>query len=218
MPKPAAEADFADRLEAIRKRVGDPVRLDRLAEAVREILEAMPPTAGKSEAKLYRELESLAQYIHAARDEIAQLRPDEIQRHYIPSATDELDAIVAATEEATNQILDAAELIEGVGGEVPEAASARLAEATTKIYEACNFQDITGQRITKVVGTLKSIEQKVDDLVRAFQPEAEAATPAADGKAAQGGPSDEDLLNGPQLPDSAASQADVDALLAKFDD
>ncbi len=217
MPKQAAEQVFAERLEAIRQRVGDPVRLDHLAEAVREIQRVVPASEAPGDARLYAELESLARFIHDARSEIAQVRPEEISSHFIPTATDELDAIIQATEEATNQILDAAEVIEGVSESLPEAAE-RLAGATTRIYEACNFQDITGQRITKVVSTLKAIEDKVDHLVRAFEPAATAGVAAgADGKAAAT-PTDDDLLNGPQLPDSAASQADVDALLAKFDD
>ena len=46
--------------------------------------------------------------------------------------------------------------------------AARLQDATTRIYEACGFQDITGQRITKVVATLKAIERKVAQIVATF--------------------------------------------------
>ena len=44
----------------------------------------------------------------------------------------------------------------------------KLQDATTRIYEACSFQDITGQRITKVVTTLKTIEAKVAQIVATF--------------------------------------------------
>ncbi len=43
-----------------------------------------------------------------------------------------------------------------------------LQDATTRIYEACSFQDITGQRITKVVATLKTIERKVAHIIGTF--------------------------------------------------
>ena len=46
--------------------------------------------------------------------------------------------------------------------------AAKLQDATTRIYEACSFQDITGQRITKVVAALKAIEAKVAQIVATF--------------------------------------------------
>ena len=46
--------------------------------------------------------------------------------------------------------------------------AAKLQDAVTQIYEACSFQDITGQRITKVVTTLKAIEGKVAHIISTF--------------------------------------------------
>ena len=77
------------------------------------------------------------------------------------------------------------------GGE----AAAKLQAATTKIYEACSFQDITGQRITKVVTTLKTIESKVAHIVNTF-----GATAAGTRVLSAHVATDADLLNGPQLP------------------
>ena len=33
------------------------------------------------------------------------------------------------------------------------------------IFEACNFQDITGQRISKVVGAMKFVEERVHHMM-----------------------------------------------------
>jgi len=63
-----------------------------------------------------------------AKMEIASLCPDEIQAEHIPSATDELDAIVAHTEEATVTILDAAEKLE----ELAASSDKKTAEAITE--------------------------------------------------------------------------------------
>ena len=78
-----------------------------------------------------------------------------------------------------------------------------------RIYEACSFQDITGQRIAKIVATLQVIEAKVAHIravasepTRHHEPEAEPQRP--------------DLLNGPQLPEAAMGQADIDRLLAEM--
>jgi chemotaxis protein CheZ len=207
--------DLALRLEALRKDLGDTVRVDQLGDVVRGLLTASAGRIAAADLKLYHELESLARFIHQAKSEIAALRPHEIQDRYIASATDELDAIIEATERATNSILDAAEQIENLLAEVPLEISEKLAGITTQIYESCNFQDITGQRITKVVRTLKDIEKKVDGLVAAFG--ADFAAPERQAPVADKPLTDEDLLNGPQLPNKASRQDEIDALLASFD-
>jgi chemotaxis protein CheZ len=164
---------------------------------------------GSRERKLVREMESLAQLIAAAKQEIAALRPHEIRDKHLPAATDELDAIVTATAQATGSILDAAERLGTVADRIGGTDGAAVTDEVTRIFEACTFQDITGQRITKVVKTLKIIETRVAELVGAFgtlDARADAA-PAAVGDAA--------LLNGPQLPPDARSQADIDAIFDK---
>lgn len=160
------------------------------------------------ERHLFDELTRLARFIAAAKRDIAALHPDEIRQKHLPSATDELDAIVAATAEATGSILDAAEKLTAI--DAPQGVGEQITEHVTRIFEACTFQDITGQRITKVVKTLKQIEAKVGDLVAAF---GDAPAPARAIKAAAKG--DAALLNGPQLPQNAASQSDIDALFEK---
>src|SRR3546814_553319 len=99
----------------------------------------------------------------------------------------------------------------------PEVAGP-ITDAVTRVYEACNFQDITGQRITKIVKALQHIETKVDALLNAFGEELEEQRKARQAAKAAAKPTkDGHLLNGPQLPDEATKQADIDALLASFD-
>jgi chemotaxis protein CheZ len=81
----------------------------------------------------------------------------------------------------------------------------------TKIYEACSFQDITGQRITKVVTTLKTIEAKIAQIIDRFG----VKRAPADAEPAVAAPGT-GLLNGPQLPSNAMDQSDIDKLLASF--
>jgi chemotaxis protein CheZ len=213
MPAKGVDRDLSLRLDAIRREHGDTVRIDQVAEVVGALLGTMSGDINGDDLRLYREIESLADYIHAAKAEIAALRPGEIKNEFIASATDELDAIVGATEAATNEIMDAAEHLESLTPMMEPQVADRLTEITTRIFEACTFQDITGQRITKVVKMLKEIEGRVENLVKAFGSEMDS--PAAKKESAV--VSDEDLLNGPQLPSNAADQAEIDRLLASFD-
>lgn len=214
MPAKGVDRDLSLRLDAIRREHGETVRVDQIADVVGAMLGTMNGDIDGEDLRLYREIESLADYIHAAKAEIAALRPGEIKNEFIASATDELDAIVGSTEAATNEIMDAAEHLESLTPMMDAQVADRLTEITTRIFEACTFQDITGQRITKVVKMLKEIEGRVENLVKAFGSEMDGPAAKKDPAAAL---TDEDLLNGPQLPSSAADQAEIDRLLASFD-
>jgi chemotaxis protein CheZ len=216
----AVPAELVAKLSSLKTKIPTYSR-DEIEEVVSEMLATMEGDLSEMNLKLYAEVESLARYIVNAKSEIAALRPDEIMSDHIPSATDELDAIVGSTEEATNGILQAMETLESLVGEMPPEIGEKVTDAVTQVYESCNFQDITGQRITKVVKALKHIESKVDALVEAFGEDIakyKAAHPQVDtSKVAPDPTSDSALLNGPQLPDNASKQDDIDALLASFD-
>lgn len=193
-----------------------------LSRALEDILSRVKSEEPASRLKLYQQLLSLATYIEMARQDVAAIRPTDIQASKIPAVTDDLDAIVANTEEATGVILDAAEHLEKVSATLSGEAQTVVNDAVTRIYEACNFQDLTGQRITRVVKAIKDIEVKVDALVSALHDQLGLAadelaaltavkeTAAANGKKAV--KTDADLLNGPQNGTGAKSQEEIDRL------
>jgi chemotaxis protein CheZ len=185
---------------------------DLVQEVVTAVLTTMSGDLNSTETSLLGEVEALGRTIAAAKQEIAALRVDDIRDRDIPSATDELDAIVEHTAVATNAILESCELLEGLASDVTGESAGKLQDAVTKIYEACSFQDITGQRITKVVTTLKTIEAKVAQIITAFG--VQTAPPETPQPAAVA--TDADLLHGPQLPSNAMDQSDIDKLLASF--
>ncbi|MGB8275826.1 MAG: protein phosphatase CheZ [Alphaproteobacteria bacterium] len=198
--------------------ISRPVSRGEIEEIVKTVVTTMHGDLTPGDLKLYQELEALIGYIHNAKKEIAALCPDEIREKHIRSATDELDAIVAHTEEATSSILDAAESIEAVAAALEGEQGQGLTDAVTRIYEACNFQDITGQRISKIVTTLKTIETRIQSLAAALghgHPDGDSGTKPADGadKGKKAKPDDAALLNGPQLPANARNQDEIDALL-----
>jgi chemotaxis protein CheZ len=185
---------------------------EMVAEMVTAVLTTMSGDLSATETSLLGEVQALSRTISAARQEISELRVDDIMDRDIPFATDELDAIVEHTAVATNAILESCEMLDEIGASVSGDAAAKLQEAVTKIYEACSFQDITGQRITKVVTTLKTIEDKVAQIIAAFGVELGSNEPREPAAIASGA----ELLNGPQLPSNAMDQSDIDKLLASF--
>ena len=110
---------------------------------------------------IYRELREIAEYIQAMKVEIGALGVNEIRDRRIPAAGEELGAIIKATENATNTIMGCAEAVMSAAADDVEAFKALVEEKMLVIFEACAFQDITGQRIAKVVATLEHIEMRV---------------------------------------------------------
>jgi len=215
----AIDTQLEARLSEIKDNDDNFVSVREIKNVVQSVMDTLKGDLTATDIQLFMELESLAHYIDMAKRDIASLRPDSVRDEYIPSATDELDAIVESTAEATNRIMDCAESIEKEFPNMPPEVSDRLAEVTTNIFEACGFQDITGQRITKVVKVLKDIEEKITQLVDAFGAEIDRIKEDEVPLSAQEDDSitDEDLLHGPQLKDEAKSQEEIDALLASFD-
>ena len=210
-----AQSELIDRLSEAGKAADRPLTREDVAEILSQVVGSMEGDVSALDLKIYRELESLVQYIEAAKNEIASIRPQELGADFIVSATDELDAVVGSTEEAAGRILDAAEAIQTVAEELEPAVQEKIIDQVTEIFEASNFQDLTGQRITKVVKTLKHIESRIEALVGILGEEVErvrhsvAPEAATDHEAA--------LLNGPQLPGNANDQDEIDRLLASFD-
>ena len=209
---------LAERLDAARSAY-PPGDHGVIAAVVREVLATLHGDLTAGEITLFGEVEELGRTIATAKSEIAALHVEDINGTHIPSATDELDAIVAHTAAATHAILEACETLDRIAdGPLAEDAASAAAQqaATTRIYEACSFQDITGQRISKVVAALKAIEAKVAAMLSTFgarrPPDAVPAMPPPDAP-----PAADTLTNGPQLPAVAMDQSDIDRLLASFD-
>ena len=96
-----------------------------------------------------------------------------------------------------------------MGESLDGAQAEKITEVTTKIFEASNFQDITGQRITKVVATLRYIDERITALSATLGEGGGAQTRSG----AANAPVDEaSLMNGPQMPGAGNNQDDIDRL------
>lgn len=167
--------------------------------------------------EVFLHLSELAQIIDSLKKDISSVKPGHVKSSYIPDATDELGAVVTATAEATNKIMTVCEEIEGIANSVEGPTGDGIKERITQIYEACGFQDITGQRIRNVIGTLQIIEQKIDSIMETLG--ATVGLRGSDEKLEKTVSIDDEksLMNGPQMPAKAVTQEDIDKLLADFD-
>jgi len=170
--------------------------------------------------KLKVELDLIYDAINRTKREIAVLHGKSFNGQEMAKVKGELGAVVGGTEQATQQILEAAESIDQAASALSKVTSPdqqrilseEIQERVVSIFEACNFQDLTGQRISKVMNTMKFIENHITvmmdiwggvDAIRAHAP------PIVGDREA-----DAKLLNGPKLDGDTghASQNDIDAL------
>jgi len=238
-PAPAAPAagaaDPAQRFEAIAGALArDPsVRwfLDEYARRIRSedtrlILGAIAQLSDRVAAQMQqtqvelirRELNEMSDAIAQTRRDIAAIRPPETHARVVV-ATEELDAIVTATERATTDILANAERLQERANDMRAQGFGKgivdeLEAIATNIFMACSFQDITGQRTSKVVNTLRYLEARVHALIEAWN--ADVTRPAGEivPFEAADKPADPDrhLLNGPAAEGQGVSQDEIDAL------
>ena len=152
----------------------------------------------------------LLAYVQAARKAIAELRPSEMRSQRLPSAMNEIGMIVETTESAANQIMDAVDAILKLPAATPAEDYREIVEIKClSMLEACAFQDLTGQRSTKIVETLLHIEDRLGKLAGLLGEEAGETDSAAEPPAAA-----DPLLNGPAMPGEGVDQDEIDRLFA----
>ncbi len=167
---------------------------------------------------LHSELRQMAAQIVETRQEIAAIKPSEGGNNRIMAATEELDAIISSTERATAEILTHAEKIQELAEKmredgVDEETCEYLEQQVTQIFMACSFQDITGQRTTKVVNVLRYLEARINGMIRIWGEERDAAGRPTMMLRPDDQRPDAHLLHGPQNEAFAISQDEVDRML-----
>lgn len=192
---------MSDQLEArLEQLVGDCVR-----RTMASALEELRAFVDRRIAELSAEIHATVQLVDFSEanlsGQLAQIHAQIARMVAVPAAATrnsgvELEAVVQETERAANRIMEAAEAIStwlAQNGNRDDAGAA-IAEKVNAIFEACSFQDLTGQRVRRAIEHL----QRVDDLLRDMVGEEEAA-------AVEAAPS------APPPPDLA--QDDIDRLL-----
>lgn len=180
---------------------------------INSVLRKVGTPLTNGDGKILQEMQDLKAVIESLRQELRTVAAGDITRDHVPGATDELDAVVALTEDATNRIMNGCDQIQNDIADLPDDVQARLQEHLIGIFEACTFQDISGQRIAKVVAALKKIDAKTHHMMDVLHMHFPEASAQASGETRVG---DEALLNGPQLPGQGVSQDDIDRILREM--
>ena len=190
-----------------------------LGNPAQRLIERFQAQIGQMQ-KLKPELDVIEDAICRTKQELATIHVTGFSGPEMARVANELDAVVDGTEQATQAILNAVEDIDrsanaltaSLTSEADQQLARDIQDKVVSIFEACNFQDLTGQRITKVVATLKFIEDHIRRMMEIWGgvEALKEFTPVA--MAEREG--DDKLLHGPKLEGEAGhvSQDDIDAL------
>ncbi len=175
----------------------------------------------ETDQKLATEIFNLFQYLGRLREEIASIARQPESETAFEGVSDQLDAIITSTAEATHRVLENIEAIADAANDLhgnPEPAKldelrAQITEKATQIMEACSFQDLTGQRVSRIIRSMKFVEQRVEAMVEIF------GRTAIEKHASRLPVEEVDIkdgmvLHGPDLPGEAISQEEIDNLFS----
>lgn len=179
----------------------------------------MPDSTMNDILVLKKELVGLFGHMQKIRKELAALNTPGSSDHF-GSMSEQLDAIVNATEGATNSIMESVEDIDNLMNEARAATQDpaliavfdKVNDKVNQVFEACSFQDITGQRVGKVVNSLKFVEERINSIILTWGRD-ELTKVVVEIKEEKD--PEKALLNGPQLPGKGVSQEEVDKMLAQ---
>jgi chemotaxis protein CheZ len=157
----------ANQIEQIQRAVGETVRTelgDLRSFVDRRIAELSAEIHATSELLDFSE-NNLSGQLSGIREQIASVVA-------LPTAATrnsglELEAVVLATEEAANRIMEAAEAIGDMMqvGKLDASSMTLVNEKVNAIFEACSFQDVTGQRIRRAIQHLQQVETLLTDIL-----------------------------------------------------
>ena len=218
---------------------------DAVEQIIGHVRSIMEGELNLGDIELFGELGELARYINETKKSLKSLSNLDITEKELPETSDQLEGILQSTEEATDQILTLAEGLLSENStivkkieQLREAAKVN-AQANTEdllneleqlnknnydkfiaIMTACNFQDLTGQRIQKIVTMVRDIEKKIMTMVIGFDLKIKSKENDADQEKIEKEQKlleqyqEPDLLKGPQKKGVAVEQNEVYDLLA----
>lgn len=178
-PAPAAAIPVALSGESVSAPILEELRaLRTLVAPLRGIIENLSDNYRselKSVTNLRADIGEIDEAIRGTKKELAAIKVGS-NIGGVDIAALELTTVVSQTEQATNDILAAAESIETIAGAIQsettldnaKARAADIADKITTIYMACNFQDLSGQRVSRVVDTLNFIESRIHRMIDAW--------------------------------------------------
>ena len=194
------------KLQNLQNQNSGTIDMNNVDDVIRQFLEIIRThitTAQQHE--IYYQIEMISAQIISLKTDVSNISEEVLDEDFIPQVTMELSAVVNQTERSVINILDIADEMTRLCDEIPNLKlREELMVKTVKILENCNFQDLTGQRIKKIIDRLSEIESTIYKMLHALRPNKQLRTKKVH--------AEKHLLNGPQKELDCPSQEEVDEL------
>jgi chemotaxis protein CheZ len=195
---------FIKKFEQLKESKGAEIKLVDIRLLIEDLTQ-------KSDKSLYEKILAVAVKIHHLKDDFAHIDTDKVADEGLTSANSKLEDVIKSTEKATNTILDATTEIQSALEGADDETLKAVQEQITKIFEACNFQDLTSQHITHVVKTLSDVEVLIKAIIKILPEDFKKSVKEGLAETSL----EESLMQGPQLAGDAPTQDDIDKLFAE---
>lgn len=180
------------------------IDVNNIDDIIREFIEILAPyTQGELKNEIHHQLESVLAQFSSLKMDISNISKEVLDKNFIPNTNMDLRSVIIQTEKSVTGILDVCDEINKLSKEIDNRKiREELIIKSTKILEICNFQDLTGQRIQKIVHHLSEIESIIYKMLHFLKPDLRLKYQSKK----------DELLNGPQSSEDAPSQDSIDAL------
>ncbi len=242
-PKPDTKETILNEIKTILTE-GDPDEIQKITSLISELQPEESDESGELSSTIYNGLKEILESINDFKKTTVNKLDSsltEIAGDALPETSDQLEAIVRATEKATNTIIDTTEKMQdshirinkemkkisemkeqlerglvgviNVMDSMENIRSENDAHLMT-ILEALSFQDITGQRIYKIVEIVSKMDKNIKQIVLDLGLKIKKKEADADPETIKKGEELLALMKGPQ--ENGINQNDVDDIISKF--
>lgn len=194
------------KLKALQNQNNGVIDINHVDHIINQFLELLSPYLKNTQEKeIYHQLEMILAQFKSLKSDISNISHDILDKNFIPEITMDLRSVILQTEKSVTSILDISDEISALSQKISDPKVREdLMIKSTRILELCNFQDLTGQRIQKIIHHLTEIESVIYKMLHALRPDSNLRT--------KNESTDSKLLNGPQKEQESPSQDEIDAL------
>ncbi|MGB4190950.1 MAG: protein phosphatase CheZ [Rickettsiales bacterium] len=158
---------------------------------------------------IYTQLHTILEQVEEVKQETIYMGEDIIKDGVVPDIAVELHSVIAQTENSVQGILDVSDAIREISKkDIKAEIKEDLVCHSVKLLELCNFQDLTGQIINRIIKRLTSVETAVGDIFHMLRQDPRVVLNKPKSKCRE----EDKLLNGPQKEAERPTQSEVDDL------
>lgn len=159
--------------------------------------------------ELYNQINSVLNQVRNLKIQTFKMGEDILKDNFIPDISVELHSVITQTEKSVEGILDVSDNIRKLASSssLDNNIKEDLTANSTKLLELCNFQDLTGQIIQRIIKRLTTIETTIGNIFQTLRQDPKAVITETESSAKV-----DTLLNGPQSEEERPSQEEIDDL------